>query len=64
MTLTVERVKHSWNNQSTYLRDNEGHVKAIIANNLKQPKYGTKNYIVNGKICSLDWSKVELRKRN
>lgn len=59
-TLTVERIKHSWANQSTYLRDSTGAVKAIIPNRLRQPRYGQKTIVVNCWTYNLDWSKVEL----
>ena len=62
-TLKVTRETYSWYNKSTILKDSKGYTKAIIPNNLRQPRYGQKTIVINCCLFALDWSEVELPKR-
>jgi hypothetical protein len=63
-TLIVNRIKHSWSNKSTVLKDDRGHVKAVMSSNIGQPRYGQKTIIINCWVYNLDWSEVEKPQNN
>ena len=55
-TLQVYRDWKSSYNQITYLKDNQGKIKAIIQSSIQQPKKNQKQYTLNGITFNLNWN--------
>ncbi len=58
ITLYAFRTHSSWYNMITTLKDSKGQVKAIIGGNLKQPRKGTKQIVINGNRFAVNWDNV------
>ena len=58
-TLTAHRIKDSWYNKTTVLKDENNKVKAIFNGNIKQPRKGTKTLTINCFKYLIDWSNAE-----
>jgi hypothetical protein len=56
--LYAYRTNTSWYNIITTLKDSKGQTKAIIGGNLKQPRKGKKQIVINGNRFAVNWDNV------
>jgi hypothetical protein len=58
ITLYAFRTNETWYNMITTLKDSKGKVKAVIGGNLKQPRKGVKQIVINGNRFTVNWDNV------